>query len=422
MFGKGDGKQKKPSNAELTATNQSLAEENERLKKQIQDLQESKPSVAESATLDGDEAPQAEIVKLRSSLERIRRESQERIESLTSELEEARVELQSLMPKLSELTQMRIEIETLRQELLEAQAAKKSEDDTAAVSVDGEELAQLRSNATTMTEKLKSTNLELTKLAGIIEEHEATIRSQTETIEQLRKQLKKASNVADVAMPMDNAERIELKKKIEELSAALVLAKKESSEKDARLEELNTVQLGAQDEIAGLKLQLEELRSQSNLKPSNKEVYPVFLADAKARQERATQAINSLLEAKSKSEKPTATDKALDGIVETLTAGIKDNNPQTYFDSNKEVLKKHISTLRYTMKSLANTAVNAILTVLAVCSVVGITALWLTGTLQSNLQKNGSSFAFTTFGHKQKVERAMHEVEDAMGMGMKKGG
>lgn len=422
MFGKGDGKQKKPSNAELTATNQSLAEENERLKKQIQDLQESKPPVAESAILDGDEALQAEITKLRLLLESTIIKSQEDIESLKAQhhtaLEEARKpatandnipveQHQRLMQEQFELlAQLRIEIETLKRELSEAKTAKKLEDDTAAVGASVEEVQQLRLNATRMTKELESTNQQLTKLAKTIEEREATIRSQNETIEQLRIQQKKtASKAADVVVPMADEERAALKKQIADLENALASTKLESGKKDASLETL----MG----------QLEELR----LNQSKKEkIYPIFFADAKTRQERATQAINSLLEAKSKSEKPSATDKALDGIVETLTAGIKDNNPQTYFDRNKEVLKKHISTLRYTMKSLANTAVNAILTVLAVCSVVGITALWLTGTLQSNLQKNGSSFAFTTFGHKQKVERAMHEVEDAMGMGMKKGG
>jgi hypothetical protein len=90
--------------------------------------------------------------------------------------------------------------------------------------------------------------------------------------------------------------------------------------------------------------------------------------------------------------------KAIEAIVAILQAGCKHRQPQRYFDNNKASLKQLVQKLQYTKKSLLNTVVNAIITVLAVLSVVGITALWLTGKLESNRQQYGSVFSFNLFG------------------------
>jgi hypothetical protein len=107
--------------------------------------------------------------------------------------------------------------------------------------------------------------------------------------------------------------------------------------------------------------------------------------------------------------------KALNKIANCLKEGLASSSPQAYFDGKKDDLKTDLNALRG-LKSHFNTALNAILAVLAVCSVVGIPALWLTGTLQKNMEKNGSIFAFTMFGAKQRVECDIYQATQAMGV------
>lgn len=107
--------------------------------------------------------------------------------------------------------------------------------------------------------------------------------------------------------------------------------------------------------------------------------------------------------------------KAVNKIIDCLKEGLASSSPQAYFDGKKDDLKTNLNVLRG-LKSHFNTALNAILAVLAVCTVVGIPALWLTGTLQKNMEKNGSIFAFTMFGAKQKAECDIYQATQAMGV------
>lgn len=107
--------------------------------------------------------------------------------------------------------------------------------------------------------------------------------------------------------------------------------------------------------------------------------------------------------------------KALNKIASCLKDGLASCSPQAYFDGKKDELKTDLNTL-HNLKSHFNTALNAILAVLAVCSVVGIPALWLTGTVQKNMEKNGSIFAFTMFGEKQRAECDIYQATQAMGV------
>lgn len=146
-------------------------------------------------------------------------------------------------------------------------------------------------------------------------------------------------------------------------------------------------------------------------------VFPAALiAGMQQRQEKVTQAISHLKsELSSNTVDPTPNDKALTAIVACLEGGLASENPQAYFDEQKDHLKTQLNALRG-VYSLWNTACNAILSVLAVCSVVGIPALWFTGTWKNNAEKNGSVFAFSMFGAEQKAKCDIYEATQALGV------
>ncbi|NDH66986.1 MAG: hypothetical protein EBY22_03570 [Gammaproteobacteria bacterium] len=137
----------------------------------------------------------------------------------------------------------------------------------------------------------------------------------------------------------------------------------------------------------------------------------------KLRHQKATAAISHLegeLSADAE-QNPTTNDTAIKSIVAILTNGLDAADPQAYFDAEKDNLKTSLNALRG-IKSVLNTALNAILTVLAVCSVVGIPALYYTGIWQKNAEKNGSFFAFSMFGAEQKAKCDIYEATQALGV------
>ena len=141
-----------------------------------------------------------------------------------------------------------------------------------------------------------------------------------------------------------------------------------------------------------------------------------LIAGMQQRQEKVTQAISHLRsELSSNTVDPTPNDKALTAIVACLEGGLASENPQAYFDEQKDHLKTQLNALRG-VYSVWNTACNAILSVLAVCSVVGIPALWFTGTWKNNAEKNGSVFAFSMFGAEQKAKCDIYEATQALGV------
>ncbi len=142
-----------------------------------------------------------------------------------------------------------------------------------------------------------------------------------------------------------------------------------------------------------------------------------LLASMQLRQQKATDAISHLQDELSADalEHPTPNEKAIQAIVVCLKDGLNADDPQAYFDAQKDDLKTHLNALRG-IKSVMNTAWNAILTVLAVCSVVGIPALYYTGIWQKNAEKNGSFFAFSMFGAEQKAKCDIYEATQALGV------
>lgn len=146
-------------------------------------------------------------------------------------------------------------------------------------------------------------------------------------------------------------------------------------------------------------------------------VTPYFITKMQDKFVKARNAILHLREELSESVEPTKRNQAVQGIIDCLESGLlEESNPEVFFAAKKDELNGHLLALRG-ITSLFNTAVNAILTVLAVFSIVGIPGLLLLGTLQNNKAKNGSEFAFCMFGAKQKAERDIHEVMQSMSLG-----
>lgn len=162
----------------------------------------------------------------------------------------------------------------------------------------------------------------------------------------------------------------------------------------------------AQREVDELNQTIIQLRAQIH------PLTPSFMTNAIDRENRAKSAI-ATLEREIVVNSNSARDNALRAIVQHLNTGVAEADPQTYFEQNKEALRRNLQILN-NWKSIANTALNVIITVLAIVSVVGITAAWLTGNLEKNAKNHGSQFAFLMFGDLQKGKRAVHEVSEAM--------
>lgn len=179
---------------------------------------------------------------------------------------------------------------------------------------------------------------------------------------------------------------------------------------DAQLQSL-TVQLKeVQDQLATAQ-QTAQLQARSHL-PS------AFFQSFQQRHAKAIAAIDNLKSRLSENSNtsPTANDNALLAIISCLEDGLQATDPQAYFDEKKQVLSNNLYALQG-IKSLANTALNAILTVLACVSVVGITALSLMGSLQHNQERLGSWRALGgMWGGRQKAQVDIHEVTQALGV------
>lgn len=179
---------------------------------------------------------------------------------------------------------------------------------------------------------------------------------------------------------------------------------------DAQLQSL-TVQLKEVQHQLATAQQTAQLQARSHL-PS------AFFQSFQQRHAKAIAAIDNLKSRLSENSNtsPTANDNALLAIISCLEDGLQATDPQAYFDEKKQVLSNNLYALQG-IKSLANTALNAILTVLACVSVVGITALSLMGSLQHNQERLGSWKALGgMWGGRQKAQVDIHEVTQALGV------
>ena len=412
----------KAANGRLIADNQSLAEKLELMQETIESqvsqiamlsdqnteyvtrIHSLGTSLAVSKVMDSEQAKSStsenDLSERVLELEELLRKSQEEIQYLRLTEVAATSEDRSTINSGSDAPQA--DISRLE---AENQALRKQIDDLMTAS--SQILSTDNAKDSVVEDPTEVLNARIAQLEDIVQRRDAEITK-------IRGELGLATTSASDAAEASKKQQLTIQKQIEANDQLKATVKKLEVElnnmKLAALEESHTPhRLEEKDiQIANLQQELADLKASS--------MKAAILAEAKNRQQRAEEAIDRLKMAISASNTPTSADKALQGIINCLNAGLVSTDPQLHFTNEKETLKKHVSTLQYHWKSIVNTVVNAILTVLAVVSVVGITALWLTGTLQSNLHNKGSSFAFTTFGSKQKAEQDIHVVKSAMGM------
>ena len=102
--------------------------------------------------------------------------------------------------------------------------------------------------------------------------------------------------------------------------------------------------------------------------------------------------------------------KAIHNIAFTLRSGLGQEDSKAYFQTHYLALQNNVHDLRYTSKSLLNSALDIIALVFACCSVVGIAGLWLSGELEKNKTTKGSSFMFFAFGERQQADVLIHNT------------
>ena len=111
----------------------------------------------------------------------------------------------------------------------------------------------------------------------------------------------------------------------------------------------------------------------------------------------------------------------IEAIVSLLKNGVEAEYPQQFFDSNLDEFKQHLTALQWTWRSMLNTVVNMVLTVLAALSIVGLPLMYCMGLWQPNAVNGNSlqhSFRFFTFGEKQALQRVSEYVAHDMNVSL----
>ena len=325
-------------------------------------------------------------------------------------------ELQQLRAQKSRYDQLTEQVQLLQeknnelQQSLEEMGPQKGE---IAEDVAAEELVGLR-------EELSRKQTEIETLEQTVEQFKQTIadseRRYNLQIEEVRQELSKSA-VEDSSASTSSEELSLLKRQLDDKT-------KQYSDLE-RLTSTYSTEVGLLkqknydlDFNAGLaRTKICDLERRLSYKSSKLAFPDGLMASIEQRYNKANDAISHLeseLSADAQYE-PTPNDTAIIAIRDCLKDGLKAKDPQAYFDDKKDELKTHLNALRG-IKSVLNTALNAILTVLAVCSVVGIPALYYTGIWQKNAEKNGSFFAFSMFGAEQKAKCDIYEATQALGV------
>lgn len=103
----------------------------------------------------------------------------------------------------------------------------------------------------------------------------------------------------------------------------------------------------------------------------------------------------------------------IEAIVSLLKHGLEAEYPQQFFDSNLDGIKQHLTALQWTSRSMLNTVVNMVLTVLAALTVVGLPLMYCMGLWRPNAVNGNSlqhSFRFFSFGDKQLLQMVCEDV------------
>ncbi|MBP6918664.1 MAG: hypothetical protein KBB94_07095 [Legionellaceae bacterium] len=395
--------------AELALRNSTIRE----LEESLQQKRTAPESIQDSTPL------LVEVQQLRKQIEgknlaaeetsrRIQQQAEEiqQLKLITAATRDVSTESEDMSQALADIKELRNETELLRAQV--------------------DEKAVIQQRARELQERVEELEQQLVALS---EAH----RSSTEgkpSVAELQQNLERLSSLLDEknkAISEANLVEIELRglisRKDSELKdKQLRLASKSQELQDAVGLQLELTRRGETDRKSIIQIdeQRGKLEHQLKIALEHSESFSVFpaalIAGMQQRQEKVNQAILHLKsELSSNTGEQTSNDIALTAIVTCLEGGLASENPQAYFDEQKDHLKTQLNALRG-VYSVMNTALNAILSVLAVCSVVGIPALWFTGTWKNNAEKNGSVFAFTMFGAEQKAKCDIYEATQALGV------
>lgn len=105
---------------------------------------------------------------------------------------------------------------------------------------------------------------------------------------------------------------------------------------------------------------------------------------------------------------------SVQALANLLKNGLNQDQPQSYFNANLDEFKHHISLLQKTAKSLLNSALNIMITVLLTLSVVGLPLVYCLNILNKNKTDKGHSLMFFTFGEKQTAQVLHHQTSFAI--------
>ena len=117
-------------------------------------------------------------------------------------------------------------------------------------------------------------------------------------------------------------------------------------------------------------------------------------------------------------------DERVRKIAGILSNGLKDSNPQGYFNQQfqetdfegEDSLQDLINQLAWTKPSLCNTVLNVIVTVLLAASIIGLPLAYCLNLLEANKKASGHSLMFFRFGEKQLAKSVTNQVLEEIGM------
>lgn len=331
-------------------------------------------------------------------------------------LESKEQELREYTDKILEMDRAIFELQAHQSRLGEVVSELESELDAKI-----HHIGELEYTASQKSEQLAALVTYRVEMESFVDAQEQTIRQLQDQVQQMELGLESARRLQDQEMKTISREGV-LATENEESAESLVDNSVVETQANTILQHLSRIAAleqevlsssqalnKATEDAALLRNQLSFARSSE--RPLQQSTSAAFFANSQAREKKAVDAIADL-------EKEIVVgsllnrDKAIKAIVDRLKESLSKDDPQAYFNEHKEDLRRQLGVLN-NWKSVLCTAVNAIVTVLAVLSVAGITALWLTGNLKNNATKNGSSFAFYV-ADKQKGNRAIQEVTEAL--------
>lgn len=121
----------------------------------------------------------------------------------------------------------------------------------------------------------------------------------------------------------------------------------------------------------------------------------------------------------SKFESDWAHNENMINLAKTLKGGLDIRSKQLYFEQKLPALQADLDQLRGTCKTLFNTALNLVITVLLALTIVGLPLAYCTGLLSANEKTNGHMLTFFALGEQQAARALCLEVLEKSGTALR---